>query len=59
VGPQKQISKCSENWRTGRARSKRIEYPLTISPCGMELTHEENYIANSEEGTECRGNNQL
>jgi len=32
---------------------------LTISPCGMELTHEEDYIANSEEGTECRGNNQL
>jgi len=59
VGPQKQISECLENWRTGRAGAKRIEYPLTIFPCKMVLTHKEDYIANSEEGTECRGNNQL
>jgi len=57
VGPQKKgTQRCSEYLRTGRAGTKGNEYLLSILPRQLELTHKEDHIANSKEGTGQRRN---
>lgn len=53
---KKGTQRCSEYLRTGRAGTKGNEYLLSILPRQLELTHKEDHIANSKEGTGQMGN---